>query len=268
MERQGVVRPIAEEFALTDQVAIITGGSVGIGAEITRVFARAGAHCVVATNRPETLPAIESELHAAGHRCLTMHTDVRKDEDIRTLVERTVAQFGRIDIVVNNAGGSYLFPLRETPIEKWDNILELNLRGPYLLMREAGERMIDQGAGVFVGISSMAGITGVRGGASYSVSKCGLQMLTRVVAAEWGRYGIRANCIAPGPTASEGALRSWARGGMSTEQLGQRTPLKRVGTPRDIALATLFLASDASSWISGETLGVNGGPVMSGLPDV
>jgi len=134
-------------------------------------------------------------------------------------------------------------------------------------MREAGERMIDQGGGVFVGISSMAGITGVRGGASYSVSKCGVQMLTRVVAAEWGRYGIRANCIAPGPTASEGALRSWARGGMSPEQLGQRTPLKRVGTPRDIALAALFLDSDASGWVSGETLGVNGGPLMSGLPE-
>src|SRR5207302_5275823 len=120
-----------------------------------------------------------------------------------------VDELGRIDIVVNNAGGSYLFPLEDTSVDRWDNSFALNVRGPFLLTQAAGRHMLDQGSGVFVNISSAAGLTGVSGGAAYSAAKSALQMLTKVVAMEWGPKGIRANCIAVGAIASEGALRSW-----------------------------------------------------------
>lgn len=254
-------------FSLQDRVAIITGAGIGIGAEIARTFAESGAICVVSSRRDDELAAICDELKARGTRHLAVAADVRDEAQVANLVKQTIDAFGRIDIVVNNAGGSYMFPLADTPIDKWDNIINLNLRGPFMLVKEAGRHMIEGGGGSIVNISSMAGITGVRGGVSYSAAKCGLQMMTRVVAAEWGRHNIRANCVAPGPTASEGALRSWARAGFEPADMAANIPLRRVGTPQDIALAVLFFAADASRHISGETLAVCGGPAMDGLPD-
>jgi citronellol/citronellal dehydrogenase len=254
-------------FSLHDRVAIITGAGIGIGAEIARTFAEAGAICVVSSRREDELIGIGDELRARGAKFLAVVADVREEAAVEMLVQRTIETFGRIDIVVNNAGGSYMFPLVDTPIDKWDNIINLNLRGPFMLVRAAGRHMIESGGGSIVNISSTAGINGVRGGVTYSAAKCGLQMMTRVVAAEWGRYQIRANCVAPGPTASEGALRSWARAGFKPEDMAANIPLRRVGTPQDIALATLFFASDASRHISGETLAVCGGPTMEGLSD-
>lgn len=254
-------------FSLRDRVAIITGAGTGIGAEIARTFSAAGAICVLSSKRDDELIAICDEFKTRDARHLAIACDVRDETSVVELVKKTIGAFGRIDIVVNNAGGSYMFPFADTPIEKWDNIINLNLRGPFMLVKEAGKYMIENGGGSIVNISSTAGINGVRGGASYSAAKCGLQMMTKVVAAEWGRHNIRANCVAPGPTASEGALRSWARAGFEPEDMAANIPLRRVGTPQDIALAVLFFAADASRHISGETLSVCGGPTMDGLSD-
>jgi NAD(P)-dependent dehydrogenase (short-subunit alcohol dehydrogenase family) len=174
---------------------------------------------------------------------------------VESLVERTVDELGRVDIVVNNAGGSYLFPLEETPLSKWDNSFALNVRGPFVMTQAAGRHMLAQGSGVFVNISSAAGLRGVNGGVAYSAAKAALQMLTRVVAMEWGGRGIRANCIAVGAVASEGALRSWERAGILDDLI------ENAGQPIDIANAILYLASDATRFMNGETIALTGQPL-------
>ncbi len=188
----------------------------------------------------ERLEAVAEGILGAGGRCIAVPTDVRREDDIDELVDRTVSELGRVDIVVNNAGGSYLFPMEDTPVDRWDNSFALNVRGPFMLTQAAGRHMLSQGSGVFVNISSAAGLTGVVGGVAYSASKAALQMLTRVVAMEWGGRGIRANCIAVGAIASEGALRSWTRAGLIEKGI-----LDRAGQPEDIANGIFYLATDS-----------------------
>jgi len=255
-------------FDLTDRVALVTGGGTGIGEATAHVLAQFGAECVLASRKLENLERVAKDVaNESGRRCLAVRADVREEDDVEAMIERTITEFGRIDILVNNAGGSYLFPLVETPPDRWDNSVNLNLRGPFLCTRAAGRHMLERRSGVIVNISSGAGVHGVRGGAAYSAAKAGLQMFTRVVAAEWGPKGIRANAIAVGLVASGNALRSWERSGIDPESMRRGIALRRVGTPMDIAYPVLFLASDASSYLSGETIYVNGGPTMGGLPD-
>jgi NAD(P)-dependent dehydrogenase (short-subunit alcohol dehydrogenase family) len=253
---------------LDGRCAVVTGGGTGIGEAVARLLATQGADVVVASRKVENLERVASEVGAeTGRTVLPVRCDVRDEASCTELVERAAEAMGRIDILVNNAGGSYMFPFLETPVDRYDNNMALNLRGPYVLIQAVAPHMIRQGGGAIVNISSAAGVDGVRGGAVYSASKAGLQMLTRVVASELGPYNIRCNCIAVGAVASEGALRSWARFGMTPESVGARAPLRRAGRPEDIANGVLYFVSDLSSWVSGETLGINGGPVLGGLPD-
>jgi citronellol/citronellal dehydrogenase len=247
------VDPNPEELA--GKVAIVTGGGTGIGEAAARLLAAAGAAVVIAARKVERLEAVAEGILGAGGRCIAVPTDVRREDDIDELVDRTVSELGRVDIVVNNAGGSYLFPMEDTPVDRWDNSFALNVRGPFMLTQAAGRHMLSQGSGVFVNISSAAGLTGVVGGVAYSASKAALQMLTRVVAMEWGGRGIRANCIAVGAIASEGALRSWTRAGLIEKGI-----LDRAGQPEDIANGIFYLATDASRFMNGETIALTGGP--------
>jgi citronellol/citronellal dehydrogenase len=239
---------------LSGQVAMVTGGGTGIGAATARVLAAAGADLVIAARKVERMEAVAVEIRAMGQRCLVVPTDMRDEDAIAHLVDQTMTEYGRIDIVVNNAGGSYLFPLESTPIDKWDNSFALNVRAPFILTKLAGVHMLEAGQGVFVNISSAAGLTGVSGGAAYSAAKAGLQMFTRVVAKEWGSRGIRANAIAVGPVASEGALRSWERAGIMDQVL------PNAGRPEDIANGVLYLATDRSRFMNGETIALTGVP--------
>jgi NAD(P)-dependent dehydrogenase (short-subunit alcohol dehydrogenase family) len=238
--------------ALVGRVAIVTGGGTGIGADAGRLLAGAGADVVLAARKVERLEAVRDELVAMGRRALAVPTDMRDEDEVESLVVRTVETFGRVDVVVNNAGGSYLFPLEDTPLDRWDNSFALNVRGPFVLTQAAGRHMLAQGHGVFVNISSAAGLHGVSGGVAYSSAKAALQMLTRVVAMEWGSRGIRANCIAVGAVASEGALRSWERAGILDDLLAS------AGEPMDIARAILYLATDASRFMNGQTIALMG----------
>jgi NAD(P)-dependent dehydrogenase (short-subunit alcohol dehydrogenase family) len=243
---------LAGPDALAGKVAVVTGGGTGIGAEAARLLAGAGADVVLAARKVERLEAVAGELRATGRRALVVPTDMRDEDEIERLVTRTVDELGRIDVVVNNAGGSYLFPLEDTPLDKWDNSFSLNVRGPFVLTQAAGRHMLAQGSGVFVNISSAAGLHGVSGGVAYSAAKAALQMLTRVVCMEWGDRGIRANCIAVGAVASEGALRSWERAGILDDLVGS------AGQPVDIAMGILYLATDASRFMNGQTIALMG----------
>jgi NAD(P)-dependent dehydrogenase (short-subunit alcohol dehydrogenase family) len=194
-----------------------------------------------------------------------VQTDVRHEDEVADLVRRTVREFGRIDILVNNAGGAYMFPVLKTPPERWDNSIALNLRAPYLTTLHTLPHMVAARRGAIVNISSVTAIYGVRGGAAYAAAKAGLQAFTRVVAGEHGPHGIRANAIAVGTVASEGALRAWHRAGMNVADLEREIPLRRVGQPSDIAWGAFYLASDMSGWMTGQTIVIDGGPVMAGL---
>jgi NAD(P)-dependent dehydrogenase (short-subunit alcohol dehydrogenase family) len=256
-------------FGLESKVAIVTGGGTGIGAATAHLLARFGADVVITSRKMENLERVAGEVRQeTGRTVVPVRADVRDEDSARAMVETAVETLGRVDILVNNAGGSYMFPFLETAVDRFDNNISLNLRGPYVLIQAVAPHMIRNGGGSIVNISSAAGVQGVTGGAVYSASKAGLQMLTRVVAAELGPSHIRCNCIAVGAVASEGALRAWARFGEDADSMGRRSPLRRAGRPEDIARGVLYFVSEMSSWVSGETLGINGGPILpGGLPE-
>jgi citronellol/citronellal dehydrogenase len=253
---------------VTGRVAIITGGGTGIGAATARIFAAHGAPLVLAGRTVELLESVRDEVvKDHGVECLAVPTDVKREDDIVGLVEATIEHFGRVDVVVNNAGGTRMVPLKDTPTRVWDSNFELNTRGPFLLSREAGRHMISQGSGgAIVNISSAAGVQGVLGGGAYGAAKAALQQFTRILAAEWGRYGIRANCLAVGLVASERARAAWEAADIQPDRQSLGTPLQRVGQPEEIARTILFLASDASSFVTGQTFSADGGPAMDGIP--
>jgi NAD(P)-dependent dehydrogenase (short-subunit alcohol dehydrogenase family) len=251
---------------LSGRVAIVTGGGTGIGAATAMLLARHGADVAIAARTESDLERTAARIEGeTGRRCLVVPTDVKVEEQVVALVQRTVDELGRLDILVNNAGGTRMGPLQSLPTKAWDSIFELNARSAYVATREAGSHFLAQGSGAIVNISSEAGVHGVKGGSHYAASKAALQMFTRVTAAEWGRHGVRANCVAVGAVASERVSDAWKLAGIDEEALAASIPLGRPGRPEEVAWAVLFLASDAASYISGETLSVNGGPTMGGI---
>jgi 3-oxoacyl-[acyl-carrier protein] reductase len=258
---------MADLLDLSDRVAIVTGGGTGIGAATARLFAAHGADVAIAARTVADLERTATEVEqASGRRCLPVPTDVKDEEQVIRLVERTVDALGRVDILVNNAGGTRMGPLSAIPTKAWDASFALNVRSAYLCTREAGRHFVAQRSGAIVNISSGAGVSGVTGGAHYSSSKAALQMFTRVTAAEWGPHGVRANCIAVGGVASERAVAAWEVAGIDQAELGAGNPLGRLGTPAEVASAILFFASDAASFVTGQTLSVDGGPHLGGIP--
>ncbi len=259
---------ITEHLSFTGKVAIVTGGATGIGYATALQLARLGAKVVICSRTAVELELAATQIEMeSGSKCLAVPTDVKNEEACIALVQRTVDQFGRVDILVNNAGGTRMGPLESIPTRGWDSIFDLNVKSAYILTREAGKHMIAQGSGAIINISSGAGINGVKGGAHYSAAKSALQMFTKVTAAEWGKHGIRANCVAAGAIASERVLEAWKVAKLDMDSFRKSTPLGRTGTPEEMANMILFFASDAASYISGQTIAVDGGPSLGGIPD-
>lgn len=252
---------------LSGRVALVTGGGTGIGSATALLLARHGADVAIAARTVADLDRTAAEVSAAtGRRCLVVPTDVKLEDQVVAMVARTVGELGRIDILVNNAGGTRMSPLQDIPMRGWDSVYELNVRSAYVATREAGVHFRAQGRGAIVNISSDAGVHGVKGGAHYASAKAALQMFTKVTAAEWGRFGVRANCIAVGAIASERVVEAWRVAGIDQSEFA-KVPLGRAGRPDEVARAILFMASDASSYITGQTLAVDGGPMLGGIPD-
>jgi citronellol/citronellal dehydrogenase len=252
---------------LRGRVAIVTGGATGIGAAAARSLAHSGASVVVASRTRDRLERFAEQLAAETRtRCLAVPTDVRVEQDCIALVERTIEELGTVDVLVNNAGGGRLAKLESTTTALWDNSFALNVRGAFLLTRETGQHMIRARRGSIVNISSVTGIRGVVGGSAFAAAQAGLQMLTAVTAAEWGRFGIRANCIAVGQVATENAERAWREAKLPVDELSRTSALKRVGRAEEVSEVVRFLATEASSFITGQVLCVDGGPRMPGIP--
>jgi NAD(P)-dependent dehydrogenase (short-subunit alcohol dehydrogenase family) len=247
----------------------VTGGGTGIGAATALQLAGLGADVAIAGRKAERLEGKAKQISAAtGRRCIAVPTDVRKEDQVIALINRVVEHFGRIDILINNAGGTILSPFKDVTTKMRDQSFALNVSSAYFCTREAGRHFMAQKSGCVVNVSSMAGVHGTKGGVPYSSSKAALQMFTRVTAAEWGPYGIRINCVAPGMILSEQVEEHLRRSNIDIEGANAIFPLRRAGKPEDVANAIVFLASDAASYISGETLAVCGGPVLGGPRDL
>lgn len=247
-------------------MAVITGGGTGIGAATAQVLADYGAKVVIASRKVENLERVAGGLRAGGHDCLVVPTDVRDADQCESLIAQSVDAFGRLDILVNNAGGSFAMPFESWTLDRWQNMIDLNLRSVWLLSIAASRPMLAAGAGAIVNISSGAGETGLPYVAPYGAAKSAVNNLTKTFAGAWTPHGIRVNCIAVGAVASEGFLASMAKAGRDPDEVGGASnAVGRAGRPEEIAHGILFLASDAASFVSGETIYFGGGPKVSML---
>jgi gluconate 5-dehydrogenase len=245
-------------FNLAGKVAIVTGTSRGLGQYFGRALAKAGADLVITSRDPATLKSFQQEVGSLGRRALPLPLDVRDHRGIQKMVEAAVAHYGQIDILVNNAGCNVRKPALDVSWDDWNLVLETNLRGTFFVSQAVARHMIARKYGRIINIGSVTCVAGYAGLGPYGASRGGVKQLTMSLADDWGTYGITVNCLAPGwfKTAQNAAMyenQEWV------EYLCDRIPLKRPGQPTDLDGAVVFLASDASAYITAQTLLVDGG---------
>lgn len=254
---------IKELFDITGRVAVVTGGSRGLGREMAEGLAEAGASLVLCARRADWLTPAVAELRAAGHRVEAAVCDVTSPEQVQAVVDLATSAFGRVDILVNNAGISWGAEPEDMPLDKWHAVLETNLTGAFLFAQAAGREMLTRGAGSIINVASVSGLQGLVNGphyAGYAASKAGLMGLTRELAASWGRRGIRVNAIAPGFFHSRLAD---AVIPLAESAIKAFNPIPRIGSPGELKGVCVFLASDASAYVTGQTIVVDGGGTIS-----
>jgi len=255
------------DLQLRDKVAVVTGGGRGIGEAIAMVFAKEGAQVAVADIEDDTAHAVSEKIKALGPKAFGIRSDVSNRDEVVSLMESVFKEFGRIDILVNNAGispkkeGGAILTWEIEP-EEWDMVMGVNLEGALFCSQQAVKYMLPQKRGAIVNISSLAGKAPrepMPTGAHYNVSKAGIISLTQKLANELAPHGIRVNAVAPGRIATPMAKLA---SGPANQAMLDRTPMGRFGTPEEVANLVLFLASEASSYITGETVNINGGWLM------
>ena len=250
-------------FSLEGKVAIVTGGSRGIGRSIAVGLAEAGANVAVAARKPESLEEAVAAVNATGRKGIGIPTNVRQVEALENLVNETKRELGRVDILVNNAGTNPVFgPVQNIDERAWDTIMNTNLKSPFMLSKLVREAIKEHGeGGSIVNVSSTGGIRASAGLGGYSVSKAGLIMLTQVCAQQWGVDGIRVNCIAPGLIKTEFSRALWETPDILAGAT-ERSALRRIGQPEEMAGAVVYFASEASSYVTGQTLVLDGGGIL------
>ena len=249
------------DLSLDGRVALITGGSRGIGRATALAFAEAGADVVVSSRKLPDLEKVAEEVNATGRKCVAIASHIAKIEESQKLVDKVMAEFGRIDILFNNAGTNpYNGPLLEAEEWAWDVTMNVNLKGQFFLSQLVARIMKKQGGGAIINTSSIGGL---KAGALniYNVTKAALIMLTECMAKEWGQYGIRVNAIAPGVIKTKLSEVLWKEPD-AAERVAQGAALLRLGESEEVAALVTFLASDASSFITGETIVIDGGQMV------
>jgi NAD(P)-dependent dehydrogenase (short-subunit alcohol dehydrogenase family) len=244
---------------LDNKVALVTGGTSGIGKATALAFGAAGAKVVFSGRREEEGEDVANLIRSSGAECLFVRSDVSNETDVKELIQKTVATYGRLDVAFNNAGiESPTKPLHEHSLEHFDNLMAINVRGLFMCMKSEIQQMLTQGTGVIINNSSIAGLMGFAGISPYNASKHAVMGLTRAAALDYAKQGIRINAVNPGAIATEMTDR-FTNTGITLEQFVSLIPMGRIGKPEEIAATVVFLCSDAASYITGQSLVVDGG---------
>ena len=246
-------------FDLTGRTALVTGAARGLGREIALELARAGADVALGLRDPAADGGVVAELEALGRRALPLALDVRDLDQGRAAIDRVAAEWGGIDILVNNAGGGIMGAALDVTEEDFAAVWELNLRSTFFLAQAAARHMRQRGGGAIVNVASQAGLVALPGEVSYCVSKAGVIHLTRCLGVEWGEYGIRVNAVAPTFIETDGTSAALSDPAFKADVVDRIAGLHRIGAPREVSGAVVFLASDAASLITGQTLAIDGG---------
>jgi NAD(P)-dependent dehydrogenase (short-subunit alcohol dehydrogenase family) len=246
-------------LSLEGKTALVTGGSRGIGKAIAITFADAGADVALASRKLPDLEKVAEEIRAKGRRALCVPTHTRKVEELKNLTQKVMEEFGRIDILVNNAATNpAMGAIVDTEESVYDQIMETNLKGYFMMSKLVGKIMREQKSGNIINISSAGGVSPAEGLGPYCISKAGINMLTKALALELGPYNIRVNAIAPRIVKTEFSKALWTNPKLMEREY-KFTPLKVVATPEEIAQAALYLASSATNYMTGHVLVLNGG---------
>ncbi|MCX5865861.1 MAG: glucose 1-dehydrogenase [Proteobacteria bacterium] len=251
-----------KDFQIQGKVAIVTGASRGIGRAIAHGLSEAGAKVVLSSRKLEDLQKVAEEIRRKGGDAFPIAAHNGRIADLENLVKKTVEHYGTIDILVNNAATNPVFgPIIQVEESAWDKIMEVNVKGAFFLSRSAAQVMGEKGGGVIVNIASSAGLRPMPFLGAYSVSKAGVIMLTKVLAVEWAGLKIRVNAVAPGIIETRFSEALW-KNETILEEVQKRQPIPRVGQPEEIVGAVLFLASPASSYMTGEVMVIDGGGLL------
>ncbi len=251
-------------FDLSGKTALVTGGSRGLGAEIAEGLAEAGASIFLLARRDQWLSPTIEEFQKRGFRCEGALCDVTDPEQVQGAIDKCIESFGAIDVLVNNAGITWGARAEAMPIERWRSVIDVNLTGAWLFSQAAGRHMLSRESGTIITIASIAGLKGgsipEAGIVGYAASKAGVMGMTRELASQWGQHGIRVNAVAPGFFPSRMTEKLLAQ---YQERYEAKVPMRRIGRPGELKGVVLFLATAASSYITGQTIVVDGGVTIS-----
>jgi 2-deoxy-D-gluconate 3-dehydrogenase len=246
-------------FDLSGKTALVTGAARGLGRQIALDLARAGADVALGLRDPDADAGLVAELATLGGRVLPLPLDVHHLGQATAAVDRTVEEWGAIDILVNNAGGSIVEPALDVTVENFTSVWEFNVRSTFFLAQAAARHMKERGSGAIVNMASQAGLVALPGESSYCIAKAAVVHLTRCLAVEWGEYGIRVNAVAPTFIETDGTAPALADPEFRADVVERIAALHRIGVPSEVSGAVVFLASDAASLITGQTLAIDGG---------
>lgn len=249
---------ILDEMSLTGKTAIVTGASRGLGKAMALGLAEAGADVVLVSRGMPELRAAAQEIGRLGRSALPISADVSNLKDVGAMVERVVSEFGRIDILVNNAGTTVRMPSESFTEEAWDKVIDVNLKGAFFCAQAVGKVMINQSSGKIINIASLLSVIGVPTAVAYAASKGGISQLTKTLAVEWAKYNINVNAIGPGYFRTD-LTKPLQEDKDRSAQILSRIPMRRWGDPDDLKGVVVFLASEASDYITGQTIYVDGG---------